>query len=200
MSYELIREDHPLFVKEVRVGFFINRVENYLLDESFMVTVPGTSKKEFVGYEYKRSSGGLSIKTDLLWNAKPILKRIGFYGGVGINLGCPFFQKFSANRAGSIYLSAAELGMDPKLVIQSFDLERTFAPVAYGVSGILGLKFNASCYMNLFTEFSPGLQAVTYFPKTDVYTNWKIQFGVRAKLNVFDWVPKDEPKEPTPFY
>lgn len=81
-----------------------------------------------------------------------------------------------------------------------YDPVKNGFPFSYGINGIVGIKYNAGCYTNWFAEFSPTLQAISYFPGGNLYYSWMVRIGLRFKLNVYDLVPNKDGKAPSPFY
>ncbi|HLP32294.1 MAG TPA: hypothetical protein VK202_02415 [Bacteroidia bacterium] len=191
-SYELLERTTPRFNKEARLGLFYHGFHNFYYEDE-LISSPKTDTTS-VKYTFNRRASALQLRADMLWNTKPVFKRLSFYGGVGLLAGFTVFDNFSASRS---YYS----GTDSVFKYDRIDYllpDKTF-PLMLGVYGLGGVKYNAGCYVNIFTEYTVSLYSISHFPGSEVDYSSMWRWGIRMKLNVWDENYNSKSRD-NPFY
>lgn len=197
-SYELLERTTPRFNKEARLGLFYHSFHNFYYEDE-LISSPKTDTTS-VKYTFNRQASALQLRADMLWNTKPIFKRVSFYGGVGVLAGFTVFDNFSASR--SYYIgtdSLLNVGLVYKYDRTEYLLPDKAFPLMLGVYGLGGVKYNAGCYVNIFTEYTVSLYSISHFPGSEVDYSSMWRWGIRMKLNVWDENYNSKSRD-NPFY
>ncbi|MBP6301956.1 MAG: hypothetical protein KBG24_12290 [Bacteroidia bacterium] len=201
VSYEMLPEKTSASQKELRFGIsFLQTLSSPSQIQSFYFPKPTAINEELKSnFVFVQENKLVSLRSDFLWNFKGMLKnKVRFYVGSGITLSSALLKSNKlSNERFSLEIDTS--GNFPYLIGKSYisnSDSRSF--IHYGISGIAGIKINASCKANFFVEMRKSLDYDNYYGhKTFNYSTTTITFGIRKKLNYYDLIEPPEDSDLT---
>lgn len=201
VTYEMLPEKTSASQKELRFGMsFLQTKSTPSQITSFTFPKPTSNNDQLESnFIFFQENLLVSLRSDFLWNFKGIFKnKVRIYLGSGIAVSSALLKSYKLNNE-SFNVEFDTTTNSAFIISKPYSSNitpRSF--IHYGISGIAGVKINASCKANFFVEMRKSLDYDTYYGhKTFNYSTTTITFGIRKKLNYYDLIEPPEDSDLT---